>query len=222
LIVRDENFPRDPRQAIKNGIAEAEKVFLEWAHSQSRPEDDIVERSGSCAIIILIVGEIVYVANVGDSRAFMSVDGGQKIMLLSKDHKPEDEGETKRVEENGGQIYQNKSYVPDPSPDNLSGVQTIIGPHRVFPGRLSVSRTIGDIEAKDPRYGGNPKCVVPIPDIKVFKIQPNHDFIFLGCDGVFEKLSNREVLNSIWKVTDCDFENDPVLRKNVDPLVLRG
>jgi hypothetical protein len=38
----------------------------------------------------------------------------------------------------------------------------------VFPGRLSVSRTIGDIEAKDPRYGGNPKCVISTPDIKSF------------------------------------------------------
>jgi|TARA_B110001469_G_C9341015_1_gene180726 hypothetical protein len=35
----------------------------------------------------------------------MSVDGGEKILLLSKDHKPEDEVETKRVEENAGQIY---------------------------------------------------------------------------------------------------------------------
>jgi serine/threonine protein phosphatase PrpC len=52
---------------------------------------------------------------------------------------------------------------------------------------LSVSRTIGDIEAKDPRYGGNPKCVIPTPDIRVFKIKSNYDFIILGCDGVFEK-----------------------------------
>jgi hypothetical protein len=29
----------------------------------------------------------------------MSVDGGEKILLLSKDHKPEDPCETKRVEE---------------------------------------------------------------------------------------------------------------------------
>lgn len=61
-----------------------------------------MERSGTCAIIVLIVGDICYVANVGDSRAIMSVDGGEKILLLSKDHKPEDPGETKRVEENGG------------------------------------------------------------------------------------------------------------------------
>jgi len=122
LIVRDDNFPKNPKVAIENGIAEAERIFLEWAHQQSKPEEDYVERSGTCAIIVLIVSDMCYVANVGDSRAIMSVDGGEKILLLSKDHKPEDEEETRRGEENGGQIYQNKSYVPDPSPDNASGV----------------------------------------------------------------------------------------------------
>jgi protein phosphatase 2C family protein 2/3 len=67
----------------------------------------------------------------------------------------------------------------------------IIGPHRVFPGRLSVSRTIGDIEAKDIRYGGNPMCVIATPDIISFKIKSNFDYIILGCDGVFEKLNNQ-------------------------------
>ena len=33
--------------------------------------------------------------------------------------------------------------------------QIVYGPIRVFPGRLSVSRAFGDIEAKKPRYGGN-------------------------------------------------------------------
>ena len=48
--------------------------------------------------------------------------------------------------------------------------QIIYGPFRVFPGRLSVSRTFGDIEAKRIKYGGNPKVVVADPEIKVFKI----------------------------------------------------
>ena len=46
----------------------------------------------------------------------------------------------------------------------------------------------GDIEAKDPRYGGNPGVVIATPDIKTFKIQDSYDFILMGCDGVFEKL----------------------------------
>ncbi len=47
-----------------------------------------LDRSGSCAIVVLIVGDMCYVANVGDCRAIMSVDGGNKCLLLSKDHKP--------------------------------------------------------------------------------------------------------------------------------------
>ena len=60
----------------------------------------------------------------------------------------------------------------------------------MLPGRLSVSRTFGDIEAKLTKYGGNPNCVIAVVDIKAFKIQDNHDFIILGCDGIFDKLTN--------------------------------
>lgn len=42
------------------------------------------------------------------------------------------------------------------------------GPYRVLPGRLSVCRTFGDIEAKLPKYGGNPKVVISTPEIKSF------------------------------------------------------
>ena len=35
-------------------------------------EGNIIEKSGSCAVIALIVGEMCYIANVGDSRAIMS------------------------------------------------------------------------------------------------------------------------------------------------------
>ena len=77
----------------------------------------------------------------------------------------------------------------------------IVGPHRVFPGRLSVSRTIGDIEAKAVKYGGNPRVVIPTPDIKCFKIRNNYDFIILACDGVFETLSNQEVVKCVWQAS---------------------
>ena len=44
------------------------------------------------------------------------------------------------------------------------------GPLRVFPGRLSVSRTFGDIEAKLPRFGGNPNVIICEPEIRAFKL----------------------------------------------------
>ena len=78
---------------------------MEYAHNESSIENGSVQRSGSCAIVVLIVGEVCYCANVGDSRAFMSIDGGTKIVPLSIDHKPEAEDETNRIETNGGRVY---------------------------------------------------------------------------------------------------------------------
>lgn len=64
----------------------------------------------------------------------------------------------------------------------------------MFPGRLSVSRTFGDVEAKLEKYGGNPNVVISEPEIKSFKIIDDHDFIVLASDGIFDKLSSRDVV----------------------------
>ncbi len=75
-----------------------------------------------------------------------------------------------------------------------------MGPHRVFPGRLSVCRTFGDIEAKIPALLGNSKVVISDPDICKFKLDDNsHDFIALGCDGIFDKLEDKDVVHTIWQ-----------------------
>jgi serine/threonine protein phosphatase PrpC len=68
----------------------------------------------------------------------------------------------------------------------------------VFPGRLSVSRTFGDIEAKKAKYNGNPNVVVCEPEITTFKLKDNFDFFMIGCDGIFEQLSNKDIIESIW------------------------
>lgn len=70
----------------------------------------------------------------------------------------------------------------------------------MFPGRLSVSRTFGDIEAKLSRLDGNPRVVVSDPDILMFKIdRERHDFIVIGCDGVFDKMENVDVIHLGWQ-----------------------
>ena len=46
-----------------------------------------------------------YIGNVGDSRAIMSAESGGKIYALSRDHRPMDEIESKRIVEGGGKIY---------------------------------------------------------------------------------------------------------------------
>lgn len=67
---------------------------------------EIIDKSGSCAIVVITIGDKCFCANVGDSRALLSGSGGTKIYPLSRDHKPNDELERKRIIEGGGQIYQ--------------------------------------------------------------------------------------------------------------------
>lgn len=56
--------------------------------------------------LIIATEDTCYVANVGDSRAVISQDGGKNIFSLTRDHKPMDEVENKRIHENGGTVYQ--------------------------------------------------------------------------------------------------------------------
>lgn len=90
------------------------------------------------------------------------------------------------------------AQIPSENGDGTMTNQLLIGPHRVFPGRLSVSRTFGDIEAKIPRHGGNPNVVIAEPEIIDFELSKEQDFMVLACDGIFDKLSNRDCINSCW------------------------
>jgi serine/threonine protein phosphatase PrpC len=42
--------------------------------------------------------------------------------------------------------------------------------------------------------------VVAEPDITAFKITPENkfDFIIIGCDGIFDKLDNKETVHLVW------------------------
>lgn len=169
FIIDDSNFPKSPQKAILNGFIKAEKVFMEYSLQNSI-------KSGSCALVIIIVERRCFVVNVGDSRAIMSGNFGDKLYVLSRDHRPSDEREYKRIIEAGGKIYQTEANIV-----SKDTTESILGPLRVSPGKLSVSRTIGDIEAKLEKFGGNENVIIPIPDIKYFEISDQYDFILIGC-----------------------------------------
>ena len=157
-----------------------------------------MEKSGSCAVVVMIVGEICYVINVGDSRAVLSSEGGSVVEPLSRDHKPSDPLERERIHSAGGQIYQTATTSAG-NPETGEKPEVIIGPIRVLPGRLSVSRTFGDVEAKLAETGGNPNVIIASPEIQKFKMGPEHDFVALGCDGIFDKLSNEDLSECVWR-----------------------
>lgn len=109
-----------------------------------------------------------------------------------------DELEQKRIVDAGGQIYQTAAATPSSNASKGAKIEYIVGPYRVLPGRLSVSRTFGDVEAKSENYGGNPNVVIATPEIKSFKITKDHDFIAMGSDGIFDKLNNKDVVQCVW------------------------
>ena len=40
--------------------------------------------------------------------------------------------------------------------------------------------------------------MVADPDVTAFEIKDNHDFIVIGCDGVFDKLSSKDAIHIAW------------------------
>jgi protein phosphatase 2C family protein 2/3 len=127
----------------------------------------------------------------------MSGSNGEKVYCISKDHRPNEEKEYSRIIEAGGKIYQTEANIK-----SFDGIDNILGPLRVIPGKLSISRAIGDIEAKHPDLGGNPNVIIALPEIKYFDISQNSDFILIGCDGLFDKMKNKEIIDFIWKTSN--------------------
>ncbi|AQK59376.1 putative protein phosphatase 2C 76 [Zea mays] len=92
-LLKHPDFLTDTKLAISETYQKTDTDFLESEASAFR--DD-----GSTASTALLVGDHLYVANVGDSRAVISKAG--KAMALSEDHKPNRIDERKRIENAGG------------------------------------------------------------------------------------------------------------------------
>jgi protein phosphatase 2C family protein 2/3 len=112
FVFKDPAFPYYPLTAIKKGFEKAEKSFIN-NHALDE-HDNVLDRSGSCALVVFIIGKVdylnlddmCYIANVGDSRAVISKYGGKVTTALTHDHKPNEDTELKRIIEAGGNVYQ--------------------------------------------------------------------------------------------------------------------
>ena len=198
IVHNNEFFPDNIPEAIKLAFNKAEKNFIENYALDKKKE--LKDKSGSCAVILLLVDNKIYIANVGDSRCLLSMENGKKYLEVTKDHKPNSPEEMKRIKEHGGKVYQTQTVIRKARNEKLIG-KRIIGPFRVSPGGLSVSRTIGDVEAKLEKYGGNPNVVIANPDIFIYDLNKDDiDFFILGCDGIFDQLSSDEVINCAWMI----------------------
>ena len=218
LICENKFYPDDIENAIKYGFNEADKIFLKLIQKNG----EIADNSGSCGLIMFVFEKKIYIANVGDSRCIISLNNGLTRKDVTRDHKPNYPYEKERILLNGGKIYQtqtslNQNGENNELEDSDNGINIdrkntdiiILGPYRVSPGNLSVSRTIGDPFAKLLAYGGNSKVVISEPDIFCFDLEKDDiDFIILGCDGIYDQLTSQEILESAWKMIEKNRKNN--------------
>ena len=199
LISSNKYFPDNIPEAIKLGFEKADEYFL---NNYAVINGQLKDNSGTCGLILLIINNDVYVGNVGDSRCIGSFGKGKIQHDITRDHKPNAPYEKERIMSNGGQIYQTKTNIKIEE-NFILRTKILLGPYRVFPGRLSVSRTIGDAEGKVPLIGGNPKVIICKPDIYKYNIIENDiDFFILGCDGIFDQMSSDDVFKCVNVVTE--------------------
>ncbi|CAG9329833.1 unnamed protein product [Blepharisma stoltei] len=195
MLAKHPEIYSDPKKVI-------EKSVIEVNEELKRINID-VSFSGTTLIFVLIKGSVLYCANVGDSRALIArqvndtgntTTSGRHWMsiVLSRDHKPDEKDESARIFQWGGRVesYQDENGNP-------------LGPARVWlrnqdlPG-LAMSRSLGDAVAAS-------VGVICEPEILEFQMTPEDKFIVLGSDGVFEFISNEDIVKTAvpyWRIND--------------------
>ena len=175
----------------------------------------------------MLIGNKLVCANVGDSRAilasyktpksikniqlppeFADLPENEKIWLalpLSRDHKPDDEEEYKRIIEANGRVEPFKEPTGE-----------AVGPYRVWlkdenvPG-LAMSRSMGDKVAA--QVG-----VISEPEIYETTLTKDDKFIIIASDGIWEFLPNDQVVEMVvpyWEENNPEGACDKLISESV-------
>ena len=143
-------FPKDPIKAIRESFKKAEDNFCAMAYD---PNNNIMlDKSGSCALVMLIINNILFSINLGDSRALYSYNTGKYLLQITRDHKPNDEIEKKRIENAGGQIYYANTVKRNGKEIKLNEEDFGKGfsfPYRILPGKIAVSLFYNNLGCKN-------------------------------------------------------------------------
>lgn len=164
-IISQPEFWRNPRVAILRAYEMTDTSVLQRA-------PDLGLGGSTAVTAILVNGETLYVANVGDSRAVLCRDGD--AIQLSVDHEPKTEKNI--IEHKGGFVTTLPGDVP-----------------RVD-GQLAVSRAFGDKNLK--------VHLSVDPDIHDMKVDKTDEFLILASDGLWKVMENQEAVNIIRKTKD--------------------
>ncbi|KAK9673482.1 hypothetical protein RND81_12G170200 [Saponaria officinalis] len=139
--------------------------------------------SGTTAVTLIKQGLDLVIGNVGDSRAVLGTrnkDNSLTAVQLTVDLKPNLPAEAERIKKCRGRVFALRD-----EPD----VSRVWLPNSDSPG-LAMSRAFGDFCLKD--FG-----VIAVPDVSYRRLTEKDEFIVLATDGIWDVLSNTEVVNIV-------------------------
>lgn len=152
-------------QLDKSLFAKLERDLAVSSEAHTTPPST---RTGTTAVLAMLRGSHLVVANTGDSRAVLC-RGGHALALTS-DQRPDREDERRRIKAAGGQI-------------TWQGVPRVNG-------SLAMTRAIGAFHMR--AFG-----VIPTPEVREEALSPDDSFLVLGTDGIFDVMTNEEAVSTV-------------------------
>ncbi|PPD71565.1 hypothetical protein GOBAR_DD31537 [Gossypium barbadense] len=174
FFFEDADFPRTCEvddvfmEGVENSLS---KSFL-LADLALADDCTVNSSSGTTALVAMIFGRHLMVANAGDCRAVLCRKG--EAVDMSEDHRPIYPSERRRVEDLGG-------FIDD---GYLNGV-------------LSVSRALGDWDMKFPKGSSSP--LIAEPEFRQVVLTEDDEFLIIGCDGIWDVMSSQHAVNIVRK-----------------------
>lgn len=210
-LISHEAFMSDTRLAFEECFARIDKEFLQKAEEESLGD-------GTTAAVVLIRGNRLITANIGDCRAVVSI-GGQALDII-EEQTPGRADERARIEQQGGWVKEERELqlsklhsmdLSDPEiQQRAERVVKWVTIHRVN-GELAVSRAIGDLDYKGKalsryEYWAYPEghdrvfhgdLVISVPECQEIEITPEFDFLILACDGLWDTIKSKEAVKYV-------------------------
>jgi len=136
---------------------------------------DVAANVGCTAVVAVIQGNTLYVANAGDSRCVLG--SNRKAVDMSVDHKPDLPEEIARIRAAGGCVIDGRVN-----------------------GNINLSRSLGDLEYKNtPNFSAEQQAVTAFPDVTRRELTPEDHFLVLCCDGIWDILTSQECVDFVYE-----------------------
>jgi serine/threonine protein phosphatase PrpC len=149
--------------------------------------------SGTTSVGLYVHGGCITACNVGDSRVIlgtMSKNDEIRALPLSKDHTPYRLDEVTRCKAAGARILSMGQIDPstiEEGDENVEDPPRVWAPDGSYPG-TAFTRSLGDSVAE--RLGVNAE-----PELLTLVVSPTERLIVIASDGVFDVVSNQEVVD---------------------------